>query len=378
MLSTQEKFDLIARRQSFLEDADAESLKLLLEDKPQLKLAWETTPTGKPHVGYFVPIAKLIDFLRAGLDVTVYYLDTYGFLVNYVHSMETVAHRQRYYHFLVTAILKALGVSPSKVHFVAESSLAYTKPFVVDVQRLCAIMKQDDARVTSTEVSECDMISPLLCSIHQSLSEQYLGLDIQYGGEDQTGLFEHAKKFIPKLGYRRREHLMNVMVAGLDGLKMSSSKPAETKIEFLDDPETVHTKVFKAACPEQEVTGNGVLGLLRDVLFPISQQRAERLLGKTGLYDDENGGDASEQRPFCSPEAPAGTIFTIVTGDVEEKHFATYEAIEAAYVAGQVQPEALKQAVVDSFNVLLAPIRASYAESSEWQEVDRLAYPDGN
>lgn len=155
-----------------------------------------------------MPIAKLIDFLRAGLDVssivkqatnqpdadkfhstnqvTVYYLDTYGFLVNYVHSMETVAYRQRYYHFLVTAILKSLGVPESKVHFVAESSLAYTRPFVQDVQRLCAIMTQDDARATSTEVSECDMISPLLCSIHQSLSEQYLDLDIQYGGEDQV------------------------------------------------------------------------------------------------------------------------------------------------------------------------------------------------
>jgi tyrosyl-tRNA synthetase len=47
MLSTQEKFDLIARRQSFLEDADAESLKQVLETKPKLKLAWETTPTGK-------------------------------------------------------------------------------------------------------------------------------------------------------------------------------------------------------------------------------------------------------------------------------------------------------------------------------------------
>jgi tyrosyl-tRNA synthetase len=171
---------------------------------------------------------------------------------------------------------------------------------------------------------------------------------------------------------------MNAMVAGLDGLKMSSSKPAHTKIEFLDDPETVRDKVFKAACPERQVAGNGVLGLLRDVLFPISQQRAERLLGKTGLYVDENSGDAAGQRPFCSPEAPAGTIFTIGRGDVEEMHFASYEAVEAAYVAGQVHPDALKQAVVDSFNVLLAPIRAIYAESSEWQEVDRLAYPDGN
>lgn len=47
MLSTEEKLNLITRRQSFLEAADAESLKRLLQEKPKLKLAWETTPTGK-------------------------------------------------------------------------------------------------------------------------------------------------------------------------------------------------------------------------------------------------------------------------------------------------------------------------------------------
>lgn len=115
---------------------------------------------------------------------------------------------------------------------------------------------------------------------------------------------------MPMLGYRRREHLMNIMVVGLDGLKMSSSKPAETKIEFLDDPETVRDKIFRAACPARQVTGNGVLGLLRDILIPISEQRVERLLGKTGLNVHENTGSELDQRPFCNLGSPTGTIFT--------------------------------------------------------------------
>lgn len=103
---------------------------------------------------------------------------------------------------------------------------------------------------------------------------------------------------------------MNIMVVGLDGLKMSSSKPAETKIEFLDDPETVRDKIFRAACPARQVTGNGVLGLLRDILIPISEQRVERLLGKTGLNVHENTGSELDQRPFCNLGSPTGTIFT--------------------------------------------------------------------
>lgn len=171
---------------------------------------------------------------------------------------------------------------------------------------------------------------------------------------------------------------MNVMVAGLDGLKMSSSKPAETKIEFLDDPDTVRNKISRAACPERQVTENGVLGLLRDVLIPISEQRVERLQGKVGFNANESSISQLDQRPFCSAEAPAGTVFTTYADNGEEQNFGSYEAVEAAFVAGQVQPDALKKAVVESFNALLAPIRVAYAESEEWQEVDRLAYPDGN
>lgn len=171
---------------------------------------------------------------------------------------------------------------------------------------------------------------------------------------------------------------MNVMVAGLDGLKMSSSKPAETKIEFLDDPDTVRDKISRAACPERQVTANGVLGLLRDVLIPISEQRVERLQAKIGLNMDEKSIPQLDQRPFCSPGSPAGTLFTTYTDHGEEQNFASYEAIEAAFVAGQLQPDALKRAVVESFNALLAPIRATYAASEEWQELDKLAYPDGN
>lgn len=38
---------------------------------------WGTATTGKPHVGYFVPMQKISDFLRAGIKVscfTVFFL----------------------------------------------------------------------------------------------------------------------------------------------------------------------------------------------------------------------------------------------------------------------------------------------------------------
>jgi tyrosyl-tRNA synthetase len=119
-------------------------------------------------------------------EVTVFYLDVYGFLVNYVHPMELVEHRRKYYHLLMTAVLESLGFDLSKIRFVDESSFSYRKEYMVDVLRTCALMTQQDAKDTSEETVETEMLSPLLCCIYQSLSEQYLDIDIQFGGEDQV------------------------------------------------------------------------------------------------------------------------------------------------------------------------------------------------
>ncbi|KKY20370.1 putative tyrosyl-trna synthetase [Diplodia seriata] len=365
MLPVEERLRLVTRRQTVPED---EGLFVkLLSEKEKPNITW-------PHVGYFVPLAKMVDFLRAGLDVTILILDVYGFLVNYKHPMELVAHRREYYRLLATAILQSLGVQPGQVKFVIESTKVYTKDFMVDLQRLCALMTQQDARDTCDEIASTTMLSPMLCCVHQTLSEEYLAMDIQFGGEDQDGLFAHARKFLPLLGYRQRLHVMNTMVAGLDGLKMSSSKPADTKIEFLDDPDTVRRKVQHASCPPRQLAENGVMGLLEDVLLPISELRLERGRGQTGLNVDEGRGVT--QRPFITEDAPEDAVFSVSAGEAKWLHFASYEELKRAYVGGAIDPQPLKDAVADAFNQLLAPIRQIYQESKEWQDVDRAAYPD--
>ena len=105
--------------------------------------------------------------------------------------MEVVGYRKKYYHFLVVAIFRSLGIPVSKIRFVDESSFVYSKKYAIDNQKLCASMTQQDARDTAEEVAQTEMLSPLLCSVQQTLSEQYLDLDIQYGGLDQVGLLPY-------------------------------------------------------------------------------------------------------------------------------------------------------------------------------------------
>lgn len=70
------------------------------------------------------------------------------------------------------------------------------------------------------------LMSNLLYPILQALDEEYLDVDVQFGGVDQRKIFMFARENLPRIGYRKRAHLMNPLIPGLGETgKMSSSEP---------------------------------------------------------------------------------------------------------------------------------------------------------
>jgi tyrosyl-tRNA synthetase len=190
----------------------------------------------------------------------------------------------------------------------------------------------------------------------------------------QRKIFTFAELYLPRLGYAKRAHLMNAMVPGLAGGKMSSSDP-NSKIDFLDPPELVKKKIKLAFCEEGNVTENGVLAFVKAVLIPISQLRIERIKGSTVL---EAG--LGDQRPFVSDDAPEGTVFTVVRPEKYggSLHYKSFEELEKDFAEKNVHPGDLKAAVTEAINRLLDPIRKAFEENEEWKAVEKLAYPDPN
>jgi tryptophanyl-tRNA synthetase len=62
----------------------------------------------------------------------------------------------------------------------------------------------------------------------------------------QCRIFTFAELYLPRLGYTKRAHLVNPMVPGLGGRKMSTSDP-HSKIDLLDIPEVVKKKIKAAS-----------------------------------------------------------------------------------------------------------------------------------
>ncbi|OUM62875.1 hypothetical protein PIROE2DRAFT_43869, partial [Piromyces sp. E2] len=179
----------------------------------------------------------------------------------------------------------------------------------------------------------------------QYIDEEYLECDVQFGGVDQRKIFVFAEEYLPKLGYKKRGHLMNKMVGGLTGNKMSSSDP-NSKMDLLDSSKQVEKKLKNAFCEEGNIEMNPILEFIKTVLIPINELSSGKETFKISR-PEKYGGD---------------TIYE------------SYESLEKAFASKEIHPSDLKKSAADAFNALLDPIRKEF-ESPERQELLKKAYP---
>jgi len=340
-LSVDERYELITR--NLQEVLGEEKLKAVLAERNP-RIYWGTATTGKPHVGYFVPMSKIADFLKAGCEVTILFADLHAYLDNMKAPWPLLKLRTDYYEEIIKGMLESVGVSIENLKFVRGSDYQLNKQYTLDVYRLSSLVTEHDAKKAGAEVvKQVDhpLLSGLLYPGLQALDEHYLNVDAQFGGVDQRKIFTFAEKYLPVLGYEKRIHLMNPMVPGLTGDKMSSSIE-DSKIDILDEPNTVKKKLAKAFCAPGEIENNGVLAFCRHAIFPMLH---------------------GEKFVINRPEKFGGPIY-----------YANYKDVEEAFGKEELHPGDLKMGVEGFINGLLEPIRKKFQEP-KLKELIANAYP---
>lgn len=168
--------------------------------------------------------------------------------------------------------------------------------------------------------------------------------------------------------------MMNAMIPGLSGDKMSASIP-DSNIGILESPELVQQKLERAVCKGMVPARNGLLALCKEVLIPLYQFRKEE------SQDQHYSGESTEvnQEPRDKGVSEATSSFSITVDSCDgplERPYTNYKDLEEDFESGTVSPGALKLAIGKAVNRFLEPLRQSYYNNEEWQRVDRLAYSD--
>lgn len=318
-------YELITRNTQ--EVIKEDELKSLLKSKPNASAYLGTAITGRPHVGYFVWVLKLADFIKAGLKVKLLLADVHGALDG--TPWDTLEKRYNYYSAVIPLMFKAVGADITQLEIVKGSSYQLSRDYMFDLYKLTTMTSIHDATKAASEVvkmGDNPKLAGILYPLMQALDEQYLDVDIQYGGIDQRKILVFAREYLPKIGYKSRVEIMTSLIPGLIGKKMSASD-AKSKIDLLDTEKEVSDKVKSAYAEPGVVDENGLLAFLKHVIMVIKGDRGESFI-------------------VNRPEKFGGNL-----------EYADYASIEQDYIATKLHPMDLKNAITAEINTLLAPFR---------------------
>lgn len=318
-----ERFELIKRNTQ--EIVKEEELKKLLKEKKNPVVYWGTAVTGKPSIAYLFPLLKLSDFVKAGFKVKVLLADLHGALDG--TPWIVLEKRYDYYKEIITQMFKVLGTDLNQIEFVKGSEFQLKPEYSFDILRMASMNSINDCKRAAAEVvkfGDNPQLGGLIYPIMQALDEHYLDVDVQFGGVDQRKILMFARENLPKLMHHARVEVMNPMIPGLVGKKMSSSD-IKTKIDFTDSIEEVKDKINKADCIEGE-PDNGVMAFLKYVIMVVKEDAGEKFVVKR---DKKYGGDWE---------------------------YSSYLEIEKDFIEKKLHPMDLKVAVAKEINGLLSKV----------------------
>lgn len=333
-MNEEERYKLITR--NLAEIIGEDDLKKVMKKKSAV-VYWGTMPTGSPHVAYFLPLSKIGDFLKAGLKVKILIADLHAALDGVQWSI--LEKRQKYYEHLFPEMLKSIGINTKKLEFVKGSEIQKNPKYFEDVLKMSMISTINDTTRAASEVVKMHdnpKLGNLIYPIMQALDEEYLKADIQFGGIDQRKIMVFAREFLPKIGYKPRVELMNPMIAGLTGDKMSASHPT-SKIDVLDDQKTVEKKVMSSEFSAGS-TNNAVMQWIKYIIFPYLENKGK---GFTIERDKKYGGNLN---------------------------FSDYNNFESEVEKNNIHPFDIKKSLSRELNTILDPIRKNKVISKLYKE----------
>lgn len=137
---------------------------------------------------------------------------------------------------------------------------------------------------------------------------------------------------------------------------MSASDP-NSKIDFLDGPELVVSKIKAALCAKGAPKDNGILAFVRRVIAPIGELKKSQ--------------GRSVERVWAKTDEAVFTVFSAGA----EKNYASVDELDAAWEAGEFEEADLKDAVAAAINSLLAPIQKDLESDDTFKKTEEAAYP---
>ncbi len=340
-------FELIKRNTQ--EIITEHELKDLLMEKahPIAYIGYATT--NLLHIGHFLPIVKVADFLKAGFNFKFLLANLHAHLDDQKSPWSLLDARTAVYEELVRNMLNSIGADITRLKFVKGSDFQTEQQYSIDVLRMSALTTLSRVKRAASEVvrfGDEPKMGGFIYPLMQCEDVVALEADIAFGGIDQRGIYMLGRELLPELGYKKPlcvfSPLLPSFTGGRMGGKMSASEN-KGKVGLLDEEDAVNKKVNDAYCPEGIIKENGVMAFVEYIIFPLKYDQGKKLKIERSIK---------------------------FGGDVE---YTSYKELEKDFVKKELHPMDLKKAISREINILLEPIRKNFSKK---KDLLREAYPE--
>lgn len=331
------------------ETIDIDKIKTKMNNGEIVNVYWGTAPTSTIHIGYVVPLLKVIDMLLLGFNVKILIADLHAYLDG-KSKLDELENRIIYYKTTIKTILKNI-IDENNVHlldnieYVLGTSYQLEKEYTMDFHKYTSNVTFKNAKNSGCEVVK-QSSNPLLGSINypllQSIDEKYLDADLQLGGIDQRKIFMFSRNNIKIIDKDPISYIMTPIIPGLKkpnntGISKMSASDELSKIDFLDSDNNIKRKLKKAYSIDGIIENNCLLSIIKNIVFPINGEfllERDEKYGGNHLYENYIDLEIDYlNKNLCSGDIKSSLSNVIIQliSPIREKLIEINNVIEKAY-----------------------------------------------
>jgi len=278
--------------------------------------------SGEIHLGHLVTIIKLLDLQKAGIKIKILLADWHTWL-NQKGDWNFVNNQLKQWE----KGMRAIGLD---AEFVKGTEFQRKKEYLDDVFKLALKVTINRGLRSMQQVArdlENAKISQIIYPLMQVADIKALKTNFVIAGIDQRKIYMLGFDAGKEINLPEAVYIYTPIIPSLKGKegKMSSSVP-ESLISIRDNELNIKKKINKAYCRPGELENNPVLSIAKLIIFPKNNTLKI-------TRDKKHGGDM---------------------------FFKNYLDLEDSFESGKIHPFDLKNAVSESLEKIIKPIRNAW------------------
>ena len=310
-------------------------LFVLLKQKKQLVVYDGFEPSGRMHIAHGLLRAINVNkYLEAGCKFKFWIADWFA-LINKKLGGDLKKIRKAGKLMIETWKVCGMDVNNPNIEFIWSSDAINAEPnrYWLKVFDIASKFKIDSFKncteIMGKNIGNNLFTSELMYPVMQTADVFFLGVDICSLGMDQKSVNMLCREYCDKIHRKYKPIIISHhMLLGLDGKKKMSKSDPNNAIFMNDSPQIVKEKIKRAFCEAGNIDVNPILEYVKYIIL----EKDHKL-----VIEEENG----------------------------EKIYTKYDDIEDDFENKLIEPEHLKNTVIECLNRYLKPVRHHFATNNE-------------